>query len=123
MKKVSFLGFKWRIPIKNRKELTMNRILLGVICGLVFGFLDVLIMIPLKYENNHKKTEAMSSAFIERFMLGFLIPLVDLGLPRFASGMILGFALSLPSAIITRVYAPIIGTGTVGGLIIGLIAG
>jgi len=101
----------------------MNRILLGVICGLVFGIVDVLIMIPLKYENNRRKMEAMSSAFIERFMLGFLIPLVDLGIPRFATGLILGFTLSLPSAIITRVYAPIIGTGAAGGLIIGLIAG
>jgi hypothetical protein len=31
--------------------------------------------------------------------------------------------LSLPSAIITRAYAPIIGIGAVGGLIIGLIVG
>jgi len=31
--------------------------------------------------------------------------------------------LSLPSAIITRAYTPIIGIGAVGGLIIGLIVG
>ena len=99
----------------------MNKIILGTICGLVFGVIDVLVMIPLKYENSRKRTEAMSAAFIERFMIGFLIPLVDLRMPQFATGLILGLSLSLPSAIITRAYAPIIGIGAIGGLIIGFL--
>jgi hydrogenase/urease accessory protein HupE len=101
----------------------MNKILLGLICGLVFAIIDVLIMIPLKYETNRKRIEAMTAAFIERFMIGLLIPLVDLKIPLPASGLILGLMLSIPSAIITRAYAPIIGIGVVGGLIIGFIAG
>ncbi len=101
----------------------MNKILLGLVCGLVFGILDVLIMVPLKYENNRKKAEAMSAAFIERFMMGFLIPNVQLGVHPAVTGLILGVFLSLPSAIITRVYAPIIGTGIIGSVIIGFIAG
>jgi hypothetical protein len=99
----------------------MNKLLFGTICGLVFAVIDVLIMIPLKYENRRKMIEAMSSAFIDRFMLGFLIPLVDLGIQPAITGLLLGIALSLPSAIITRVYAPILAIGAVGGLIIGLI--
>jgi len=99
----------------------MNKILLGTICGLAFGVIDVLIMIPLKYENNRKKLEAMSAAFIERFFIGFLIPNVDLGIHPATAGFLLGFGLSLPSAIITRAYAPIIGTGIVGGVIIGFV--
>ncbi len=101
----------------------MNKILLGTICGLVFGVIDVLVMTPLKYENNRKRIEAMTAAFIERFMIGFLIPQVNLGIPQSVTGMILGFSLSLPSAIITRAYAPIIGIGAIGGLIIGFITG
>ena len=58
----------------------MNKIILGTICGLGFGIIDVLIMIPLKYENSRKRIEAMTAAFIERFMIGFLIPNVDLGI-------------------------------------------
>jgi len=100
----------------------MNKIILGIICGLVFGIIDVLVMIPLKYENKRKRNEAMSSAFIERFMLGFLIPNVDLEIHPALTGLILGAGLSLPSAIIVRVYAPIIGIGIVGGVIIGFIA-
>lgn len=100
----------------------MNKIFLGIICGLAFGIIDVLIMIPLKYDNNRKRTEAMTAAFVERFMIGFLIPLTDLRVPQPVTGLILGFSLSLPSAIITRAYVPIIGIGTIGGLIIGFIA-
>lgn len=99
----------------------MNKIILGTICGLAFGIIDVLVMIPLKYENNRKRTEAMSAAFIERFMIGFLIPNVSLGIHPVLTGLLLGFSLSLPSAIITRAYAPIIGIGIVGSVIIGLV--
>jgi len=98
----------------------MNKIILGIICGLVFGAVDVLIMIPLKFENNHKRNEAMSAAFIERFMIGFLVPNVDLGIHSALTGLLLGIGLSVPSAIITRVYVPIIGIGAIGGLIIGM---
>lgn len=99
----------------------MNKIVLGIICGLAFGVIDVLVMIPLKYEDKRKKTEAMSSAFLERFMIGFLIPNVDLGIHPALTGLLLGAGLSLPTAIITRVYAPIIGIGVVGSVIIGFI--
>jgi hypothetical protein len=78
-------------------------------------------MIPLEYENSRKKAEAISAAFIERFMIGFLIPNVHLGISAVITGVLLGFILSLPSAIITRAYAPIIATGALGGLIIGIV--
>jgi len=99
----------------------MNKIILGTVCGLAFGIIDVLIMIPLKYENNKKRVEAMSAAFVERFMIGFLIPNVEIGLHPAIVGAILGFGLSVPSAIITRVYVPIIGAGIVGSVIIGFV--
>jgi len=99
----------------------MNKIVIGTICGLAFGIIDVLVMIPLKYENNRKRNEAMFAAFIERFMIGFLIPNVNLGIHPSLIGLLLGAGLSLPSAIITRAYAPIIGIGIVGSVIIGLV--
>lgn len=99
----------------------MNKIILGAICGLVFGIIDVLVMIPLKYENNRKRIESMSSAFIDRFMIGFLIPNVDFGIHPAFTGLLLGIGLSVPSAVITRAYAPIIGIGVVGSVIIGFI--
>ncbi len=99
----------------------MNNLTFGIICGLAFGILDVLIMIPLKYEDSRKKTEAMTAAFIERFMIGFLIPIVGLNINPMITGVIIGLGLSIPSAIITRVYAPIIAIGAVGGFIIGML--
>lgn len=100
----------------------MNRILLGILCGLVFGILDVLIMIPMPEKDKRKKTEAMIGAFLERLMIGFIIPNLDLGIHYAISGLIVGLGLSVPTAVITRVYAPIIGIGIVGGSIIGFIS-
>lgn len=99
----------------------MNSISLGIICGLAFGIIDVLIMLPMKLGDKRKKTEAIVAAFIERFMLGFLIPNVNIGLHPIVSGVFLGLGLSLPSAIISRAYAPIIGIGIVGSIIIGFV--
>jgi hypothetical protein len=99
----------------------MERITVGIIFGLVFGLIDVLIMIPLKFEDSRKRSEAMAGAFIDRFMLGFLIPNIDLGINPAITGGLLGLGLSLPSAIITRAYAPIIGIGIAGGIILGFI--
>ena len=99
----------------------MNGITLGIICGLAFGFIDVLIMLPMKVEDKRKKIEALIAAFIERFMLGFIIPNIDISIHPIASGAILGLGLSLPTALIVRAYIPIVGIGIIGGIIIGWI--
>ncbi len=99
----------------------MSAITLGLICGLVFGVLDVLVMLPIKIEDKRKKQEALISAFVDRFMLGFLVPVMSLGIHPAMTGAIFGLGLSLPSAIITRAYVPIIGIGVTGGIIIGFI--
>ena len=99
----------------------MDSLTLGIVCGSVFGIIDVLIMLPMKVENKRKRIEALLAAFIERFMLGFIIPNINIGLHPIATGALLGIGLSLPTAIIVRVYAPIIGIGIVGGIIIGFI--
>ena len=100
----------------------MSSVVLGIICGLAFGIFDVAIMLPMKFENDRKRAEALSSAFIERFMLGFLIPNLSLDLHQAISGALLGLGLSLPTALITRAYLPIISIGVIGGIIIGFIS-
>ena len=99
----------------------MDSITLGILCGLGFGIIDVLIMIPMKVADKRKKIEALVAAFIERFMLGFLIPNINIGFHPIATGAFLGLGLSLPTAIMVRAYAPIIGIGIIGGIIIGFI--
>ncbi len=99
----------------------MSHITFGLICGLGFGVLDILVMLPLKFENNRKKYEALSGAFLERFMLGLLIPNVAFGMNPIVTGGLLGVGLSVPTAIITRAYVPITAIGTIGGAAIGLL--
>jgi hypothetical protein len=98
----------------------MNPIVFGVIAGLVFAAIDVALMIPMEFAD--KKT-AMLGAFLSRFAIGFLIPLVKMPLPALVTGGIVGLLISLPDAVITKAYAPILGTGLIGGLAIGWAAG
>jgi len=60
----------------------LNAVTLGLMCGLGFGAIDVAMMVPLKYDNKRRGNEAMAGAFIERFMLGFIIPNMALGIVR-----------------------------------------
>ena len=46
-----------------------------------------------------------------------------LPIPTWAQGLVLGFLLSLPDAIITKSRVPIIGIGILSGLIIGFVIG
>lgn len=100
----------------------MSAIRLGIVLGLAFGIIDVVIMIPVKFDTPRKKWEAMLGAFVERFMLGFLIPVVNLGIHPALTGLLLGLGLSVPTAVITRNYVPIIAVGVVGGVMMGFIA-
>ena len=98
----------------------MSRFLLGTICGLIYGTLSVASMLPLTFAN---KSAALTGAFLNRFAIGFVIGAARLPVPAWANGLIFGVLLSLPGAIITKAYAPILILGAVGGLIIGFIVG
>jgi hypothetical protein len=98
----------------------MNKLLLGVIAGLIYAILDVLIMIPLDLED---KRTAMAGAFVNRFAIGLVIGAAELPLPSWLIGLIFGSLLSLPDAIITKAWGPILGIGIIGGVVIGLVVG
>lgn len=96
----------------------MSKPMLGILCGLLFGAVSVTTMIPLSFED---KRAAMLGAFINRFAIGVVIGVAVLPFPGWLTGLLFGLLLSLPDAIITKAYAPIIGLGTIGGLIIGFV--
>ena len=96
----------------------MSKLLLGLLCGVLFGAASVATMIPLSFED---KRAAMLGAFINRFAIGVVIGASVLPLSGWLTGLLFGLLLSLPDAIITKAYAPILGLGSIGGLIIGFV--
>ena len=90
----------------------MQPLLLSLVCGVGFGTLAVLLMLPMSFPD---KRTALLGAFTSRFAIGFLIPLISLPVPAAAKGAIVGFLISFPDAVVTKAYAPILGIGVVGG--------
>ena|ERR1700680_1595518 len=88
----------------------------GLISGLIFGAVVVGMMLPMQFPD---KTTALIAAFIARFGLGLVIGCVQLPWPGWLIGLVFGLLLSVPDALITKAYAPIIAVGVVGGLVIG----
>ena len=100
----------------NRTAHTMSNVLLGIAAGLVFGVASVAMMLPMSFPD---KSVAPSAALVDRFAIGVVIGCVQLPWPGWATGLTFGLLLSLPSAIITKAYAPVLVVGALGGLIIG----
>jgi hypothetical protein len=98
----------------------MPKLWLGIICGIVFGGISVATMIPIPMPD---KKSAMAGAFVNRFSIGFVLGAVNLPLAPWLSGLLIGALLSLPDAIITKAWIPIMTLGAVGGLVIGWIIG
>ena len=92
--------------------------MLGCIAGLAFGTFATLTMIPISFPD---KRAAILGAFVNRFGIGLLIPLVDVALPGWEKGAAISLLLSLPAAIITKAWSPILGLGAIGGAIIGYV--
>jgi hypothetical protein len=90
----------------------------GIISGLIFGAVVVGMMLPMQFPD---KTTALLAAFISRFGVGLVIACVQLPWPGWLIGVVFGLLLSIPDALITKAYAPILIVGTVGGAIIGSI--
>jgi hypothetical protein len=98
----------------------MTRTLIGVVLGLVIGTVDVLLMLPLQFPD---KRAALLGAFCSRFALGFFAATVRVPMHPVAAGVLVGILTSLPDAIITRTFAPILITGVVFGAIAGWVVG
>jgi len=94
----------------------------SLIAGLAFGAVSAGSMIKLEAPSARQKREAMAAAFLERFFTGFAIGPVarGLGANGLLVGALLGIGFSVPTALVTRAYLPIVAMGTVGGLAVGL---
>lgn len=71
----------------------MSRVLLGVVCGLAFGVVDIAIMLSMSFPD---KKAAITAAFIARFGIGFVIGATNLPWPGWAVGLCFGLLLSIP---------------------------
>ncbi len=96
----------------------MNRILLGILCGILFGAIDASMVVFGKSPD--KSTTLILQAFFSRFALGILAANVTFRLHPAVTGAIVGLLISLPEAIAMQSYPGILGTGLVFGALTGL---
>lgn len=97
----------------------MSSIIKGLIGGTIFGIVSIIPMFFMTFED---KTRAMTASFISRFAIGFIIFNLELPIPNWLKGGLVGLVLSLPDALVTQQYGPILGLGLIGGVICGLFA-
>ena len=99
----------------------MSNMAFGILSGLSFAALTFLIMLPMKWKSKREKTEAILAATIERFTIGFIV--VNVQIFPFAplNGFVIGIVMSVPSAIITRAYVPVLLVGGLGASLVGFV--
>lgn len=94
----------------------MPKVTLGILLGLAAGVIDILLMLPMKFPD---RRTALTAAFASRFAIGFLAANVSLPMAPIASGALVGLLVSVPDAIITKAWVPIIATGIAFGALAG----
>lgn len=94
----------------------MPKLTAALLSGFIFGAIAVGLMLPMSFPD---KRTALLAAFASRFAIGFTIGCVELPWVGWLIGLLFGFLLSIPDALVTKAYAPIIIVGSLGGLIIG----
>ena len=96
----------------------MSRLTVGLLAGLAFGIIDI---IPMMFMDLPNRNIAMAGAFTSRFASGFLIPNTSLPFAGWINGLLVALLMSIPDAIITGAYGPILGFGAIGGIVIGFL--
>jgi len=95
------------------KNLFMNRLWIGVLCGVVFGIVDVLMTVFGKHLDMTRTM--LLQAFSSRFAIGVLAATVTLPVHPILAGAIVGVLISLPDAFGLHSYAGVLGTGLLFG--------
>jgi hypothetical protein len=94
----------------------MSGVGLGVVLGIVAGLISVALMLPMTFPD---KRAALAGSFASRFLIGFFSATVVLPLHPVAAGGVIGLLVSIPDAIITKAYLPILVIGVILGLLCG----
>ena len=94
----------------------MSNFQLGLLCGFVAGAIAVATMIPMTFPD---KRAALLAAFLSRFLIGLFACTTNFPLAPIPRGALIGLAISLPDALITKAYAPILVMGTLLGAAAG----
>ncbi len=95
----------------------MNRLVLGILLGIAFGVIDVLM--TLFGQHPDRTTAMLLQAFFSRFAIGVLGANVSLPLHPALAGALVGLLISLPDAFALQSYVGIIGTGLIFGALAG----
>ena len=95
----------------------MNPLLVGVLCGVVFGIADVLMTVLGAHPDVSRSM--LLQAFTSRFAIGILGVNVSLGIERVLASALAGLLISLPDAFSLHSYVGVLGTGIVFGAIAG----
>jgi len=98
-------------------SLAMNRLLIGILCGIAFGIADALMVVFGKHPD--RTTSLILQAFFSRFAIGVLAANVSFRLHPALSGAIVGLLISLPDALAQKSYLGILGTGLIFGALTG----
>jgi len=99
----------------------MNTVIVGLMCGVVAGVIDVVPMLMQKLPWN-----ANLSAFLQWVFLGLVIANCNIGLPGWATGFLFGILAAVPIVLITAIpnlktAIPILCMSAILGTALGIV--
>ena len=101
----------------------MNAVVAGTVLGLAFAALDLAWLWPMdEWRTGVERVGALTATALARFASGFLVGVLDVGIPGWLLGVAIGVVLSLPLMHFDCAPRRVLAIGFTGGLWIGVLA-
>jgi hypothetical protein len=97
----------------------MNNFTFGIIAGLLFAVGEVAFLVSVKPVEKPNKKAIYITTFLCNLAIGFLIPVLNLGVHPIAAGLAVALILSIPKAIVSKSYVYPFVIAVMVGVIIG----
>lgn len=97
----------------------MNSFIFGIIAGLLFAVGEVAFLVSVKPVEKTNKTAIYITTFLCNLAIGFLIPVLKMGIHPIAIGLGIALILSIPKAIVSKSYIYPFIVAVIVGVVIG----
>lgn len=97
----------------------MNSYYFGAIAGLLFAVGEVAFLYAIKHVEKTDQTGVYITTFLCNALIGFLIPLLKIGIHPIAIGLGIALILSIPKAIVSKSYVYPFVVAVIVGVVIG----
>jgi len=99
----------------------VDAVLVGTMLGIAFAAVDLSVLSTMDWDSGVERLHVLTTTVLVRFTTGFVLGALQIGVPGWLYGIVLGGVLSLPLLRVDRAPRRALAMGLTGGLWVGVL--